>query len=114
MEMRNKRSGIAQRLANCGRVNISVEQFFQVVEIPAQQPLLRRSRLFPIFQDIGDCLIDDSQEQALGCLRAELLQLMLHVILPVFCAIEFLPVALVQTFTGQKDLLSPIGRMASF
>ena len=38
---------------------LAAEQFYKIVELSAQQPLLRRFRLFVIFQDISDSLVED-------------------------------------------------------
>src|SRR6516164_6027272 len=47
----------------------SVEQLLQPVKIPAKEPALRCSRVFPILQDIEDRAIHDGQVQASDSLR---------------------------------------------
>src|SRR6516165_1023766 len=47
----------------------SVEQLLQLVKIPAEEPVLRGRRVFPILEDIEDGSIHDSQIQASDSLR---------------------------------------------
>jgi|SRR5271169_2558665 len=59
---------------------VTIEQCYICVKVSTQQPLLCRFRLFLVLQDIKDGLIEDSQKQALRCLRVELFRLTYHVV----------------------------------
>src|SRR5207253_11178501 len=55
------------------------EQCCKIVKLFAQQPLLRPFRLFVIFQNIRDGLIDNRQKQAPRSVRVKLFRLICHV-----------------------------------
>src|SRR5260370_19000334 len=76
-QLLNLRDGLL--LIETKRFRFTAEQFRKAVKVSAQQPLLRCLRIFVIFQNVKNALIDPRQSHAPGCFRMELFRLTCHV-----------------------------------